>query len=382
MTVIETAAVNVITVSSIRGATASVMKRSPGCTSSDCSLIIKASKAHDMAYSTDDIAEAMSLQSSKYILGAYRPNPKFFVLTQFSVDDCIMGRIILIYPRPLSNSLIQTYDYTCSLHEEGTFLLRSPWSKMKGLYIVTRYLPFVFLATNLSMYFTPNENSGICRVLENTQSGLGMVLTIVSETFFILRTYVLWNRNRILLVAILSTFFVSSQLTHNTQASGESIRQTFLVASFSILFTTDVAAAYATSTIQGITVCYQSSTSFQYFIPFLLLSVSELGLMILTLIRAMQNWRINSSHLYVVLVNHNIFYYACGFLFSVMNIITPLLLQDSYQTILNSVQFIMLAILATRMHLHLWQANQHPHDSTSALVHIPMSNISFANPTV
>ncbi|KAG2054110.1 hypothetical protein BDR06DRAFT_427961 [Suillus hirtellus] len=262
-----------------------------------------------------------------------------------------------------SMATLWTYDYTCSLHEEWTFLLRSRWSKMKCLYIITRYLPFVFLATNLSMYLIPNENSGKCRVLENTQSGLGTVLVIVSETFFILRTYVLWNKNRILLVAILSTFF------------------TCLVASFSIVLATGVPAAYATSAIPGITGCYQSSTSLQYFIPFLLLSVFELGLMILTLIRAVQNWRINSGRLYVVLVNHNISYYACGFLFSVTNIITSLLLQYSYQTILYSFQFIMLAILATRMYLHLWQVNQHPHGSTSTLTHIPMSDISFVNPT-
>ncbi|KAG1814121.1 hypothetical protein EV424DRAFT_35008 [Suillus variegatus] len=280
-----------------------------------------------------------------------------------------------------SMATLWTYDYTCSLHEEWTFLLRSRWSKMKCLYIVTRYLPFVFLATNLSMYFIPNENSGKCRVLENTQSGLGIVLVIVSETFFILRTYVLWNKNRILLVSILSTFFVSPQLTHNTQASGKCISQTFLVASFSIVLATGVPAAYATSAIPGITGCYQSSTSLQYFIPFLLLSVFELGLIILTLIRAVQNWRINSGRLYVVLVNHNISYYACGFLFSVTNIITSLLLQYSYQTILYSFQFIMLAILATRMYLHLWQVNQHPHGSTSTLTHVPMSDISFVNPT-
>jgi hypothetical protein len=39
----------------------------------------------------------------------------------------------------------------------------------------------------------------------------------------------------------------------------------------------------------------------------------SLGLMILTLIRAIQSWRAHSSRLYVVLVKHNIFYYTCGF---------------------------------------------------------------------
>ncbi|KAG1854040.1 hypothetical protein C8R48DRAFT_322530 [Suillus tomentosus] len=262
-----------------------------------------------------------------------------------------------------SMATLWTYDYACSFHEEWSFLLQSRWSKMKGLYIVTRYLPFIFLATKLSMYFIPNENPGKCRVLENTQSGLGIVLTIVSETFFILRTYVLWNKNLILLVATLSTFLI------------------FVIASFSIVLATGVPAAYATSAIPGITGCYRGPTSLQYFIPFLLLSVFELGLMILTLIRAVQNWRINSGRLYVVLVNHNISYYVCGFLLSVTNVFASLLLQYSYQTFLFNFQFIMLAILATRMHLHLWQVNRHLHGSTSTVVHVPMSDISFANPT-
>ncbi|KAG2114282.1 uncharacterized protein F5147DRAFT_678825 [Suillus discolor] len=96
---------------------------------------------------------------------------------------------------------------------------------MKALYIVTRYLPFIFLATDLYLYCAPNENPSKCRVLENTESGLGIVLVIVSEIFFILRTYVLWHKNRLLLATMLSTFFI------------------VLAVSFSIAFTTGVPAA-------------------------------------------------------------------------------------------------------------------------------------------
>ncbi|KAG1796167.1 hypothetical protein EV424DRAFT_1445284 [Suillus variegatus] len=100
--------------------------------------------------------------------------------------------------------------------------------------------------------------------------------------------------------------------------------------------------------------------------------------MILTLIRAIQNWRRNQSRLYVVLVNHNIFYYACAFreLFSVMNIFTSLLLQ-----VLHGVQFLTLATVGMRMHIHLWQTSQHPRSSTSDLVHILLSDMSFVNVT-
>ncbi|KAG1795234.1 hypothetical protein EV424DRAFT_628798 [Suillus variegatus] len=198
--------------------------------------------------------------------------------------------------------------------------------------------------------------------------------------FFILRTYALWNRNRILLVTLLGIFFpflvasvsiivdttVSATCTHSHLPSGVTETLTF----------TD-----ATSPIPGITGCYQSSTSDRIFIPFLLFSVFGLGLMILTLIRAIHSWRRNPSHLYVVLVNHNIFYYACAFLFSTMNIFTSLLLQDTYRTVFNSFQFLTLAIVAARMHIHLWQTSRHLRGS-SGLAHIPLSDMSSVNVTV
>lgn len=276
-------------------------------------------------YSADDIAAATSLQFFQYI---------YISITTF-----------------------WTYNYACSLHEEWRFLLVSHWTKAKGLYIATRYVPFLLLATNLYLSFIPNETPGKCRVLDNICSGLDILLGICSECFFILRTCALWNNNRILLAAILVTAF------------------TFLGASIGITFATTAPATYAISAIPGITGCYQSSSSLQLFIPFLLLCAFELGLMTLTLIRAIQSWRQNPSRLYIVLLNHNIFYYTCGLLFSVANIFTSLLLHYSYHAILHDFQFIVLAILATRMHRHLWQMKRQSHAS-DALMQIPMSDMS------
>ncbi|KAG2361982.1 hypothetical protein BDR07DRAFT_1088097 [Suillus spraguei] len=186
------------------------------------------------------------------------------------------------------------------------------------------------------------------------------VSVLIHPGFFILRTYVLWSKNRILLIAMLSTFFV------------------LLVACFSVAFTSTVPATYTSSAIPGITGCYQSSTNFRLFIPFLLLTVFELGLMILTLIRAMQNWRMSSSRLYIVLVKHNIFYYVCGLLLSVANMLTSLLLNYSYYNMLYIFEVMILAILATRMHLDLLQTNRRTRGS-SAVVGIPMSDLSSVN---
>lgn len=282
-------------------------------------------------YSADDVAAAASLQFFAYI---------YVMITTF-----------------------WTYDYACSLDEEWKFLLVSHWTKVKGLYIVTRYVPFLLLVTNLYLTFIPNENSGECRALDNVCSGLGILSAVCSESFFILRTCALWNNNKILLAAMLVTFL------------------TFVGAAIGVSFATTAPAIYAISAIPGITGCYQSSSSLQLFIPFLLLCAFELGLLTLTLIRAIQNWRITTSRLYIVLVNHNVLYYTCGLLFSVANIFTSLLLHYSYHAILHDFQFIVLAILATRMHRHLWQMKRQTHGS-DALMQIPMSDMSPTEHTV
>ncbi|KAG2054088.1 hypothetical protein BDR06DRAFT_426789 [Suillus hirtellus] len=251
------------------------------------------------------------------------------------------------------------YDYACSLDEEWTFLLRSHWTKMKGLYIVTRLLPLILCALSLHMSLTPS-NDNACRISGNLTLGLDLVSAASSEWVFILRTYVLWNKNRVLLATMLCFSF------------------TVIVTPFGIAFATVITAAYATGPIPEITGYCHISTIFWYFVPFSLLSVFKLGLLILTLIRAMQDWRTNTGRLYVVLVNHNISYYACGLLFSLTSMFTSLLLHYSYRNAWYQLQVATLAILATHMHLHLWQVHQHLHDSTGALVSI--SDVSFANP--
>ncbi|KAG2354812.1 hypothetical protein BDR07DRAFT_1464868 [Suillus spraguei] len=263
----------------------------------------------------------------------------------------------------ISMATFWCYDYMCSLHEEWTYLLRSDWNKVKSLYIVTRYLPFSLLTIILWTSFNPNNTQDRCLVLITLNSGLCIVLIFLSECFFVLRTYVLWNNNKILLATMLSAFFA------------------FLVASFGSLFGTYTGpTAYESNFLPGIAYCYQSKPDFAFLMIFILLTVFELGLMILTLICAIQSWRLNSNRLYVVLVRHNIFYYACGLLLSVANILTPLLLgfANSYYNLSYVLEAMILANLATRMHLHLWQTNRRAYDSGNPMC-ITMSDMSSMN---
>ncbi|KAG2114334.1 uncharacterized protein F5147DRAFT_650112 [Suillus discolor] len=223
-----------------------------------------------------------------------------------------------------------------------TFLLRSHWSKMKGLYIVTRYLPFIILAMDIYRGFTLNENADKCLVLDNAELGLNLVLVIFSKCIS------------------------CSPILCPCSAPFSCINQTFIGASTGLTFATTTPATYPTSAIPGLTGCYQSSTTFRFFIPFLLFSMFDLGVLL-----SSRNPHAHTRHTQLAdkpKLTHIMHAVFCSW-------------WRTYSHHCSSIfQFMILATLAMRMHLHLWQMNQHPH-SSSALVHIPMSDISFANPT-
>ncbi|KAG1728892.1 hypothetical protein EDB19DRAFT_135340 [Suillus lakei] len=285
-----------------------------------------------MEYSADDIAAASSLQFLVYLCVA-------------------MGTF-------------WTYDYACSLHEEWTFLLRARWNKVKCLYIIARNVPFVILATDLYLYFTPNEDPNKCLMLINIYSCFSFVSVVCSESIFVLRTYALWNNNRFVLGVTVC------------------IAVAFVIASIDIAFTTVAASHVTTSAIPGITGCYRTSRGVQLSMPFLLLFVFEMGLLSLTFIRAIQSWRTVNGPLYTVLVRHNIFYYACGLFLAAVNVLMPMLFsQYAYHSVFEDFQFYILAILSTRMHLHLWHIGQHRHiHASDALMLAPMSDMSQHGP--
>ncbi|KAG2146671.1 hypothetical protein DEU56DRAFT_150043 [Suillus clintonianus] len=227
-------------------------------------------------YSADTIAAARSLQTSSYIY--------------------------------MSMATFWTYGYACSLHEEWMFLLRSRWTKVKGLYIVARYVPFFLFTGHLYMNFAPDENPNKCLMLDKVCSCLSIISVICSESFFVLRTYALWDNNKIVLAALLAAFLAAG------------------VSSIGLLYGLSDGVPFQTSPIPGITGCYQPLGSIGFFVPFILLSALELGLIFLTLIRALQTWR-TTNNLFAALLKHNIFYYACGLFCSVVNVLTSLLLQ-------------------------------------------------------
>ncbi|KAG1773233.1 hypothetical protein EV702DRAFT_581274 [Suillus placidus] len=283
-------------------------------------------------------------------------------MAYYSAEDIAVARI-LQYLAYICTALMTlwTYDYICSLHDEWTFLLRSRFTKVKCLYIIARYVPFFLIASDICLTLTPNENPKACRMFINIYSCFAVISLTCSECFFVLRTYALWRNNRIVLVTMLSILFAT------------------IVSFIGIWFSTIPTSQYFTSSaipgIPGIPGGYRTSNSAQLYLPFVLLFVFQLGLISLTLIRAIQDWRSTRYPLHAALLKHNIFYYACGLFFSALNVLVPLAFPDSsYHSFLEDLEVFILAILATRMHLHLWHIDNNRREFDTAMS-IPMPNM-------
>ncbi|KAG1781116.1 hypothetical protein EV702DRAFT_1275943 [Suillus placidus] len=312
---------------------------------------------------------------------------------EYSADDIEVAGT-LQYLAYICTALITfwTYDYICSLHDEWTFLLRSRFTKVKCLYIIARYVPFFLIASDICLTLTPNENPKACRIFIIIYSCFAVISLTCSECispssrhkrtpdpihpgFFVLRTYVLWSNDRIVLVAMLSTLFATIV--------------SFIGIWFSAIATSQYSTSSAIPGIPGITGGYRTSGSVKLYLPFVLLFVFQLGLVSLTLIRATQDWRSTRYPLHAALVKHNIFYYACGLLFSALNILVPLAFpnvckpadtlqygviiidvshtQSAYHSFLEDLEVFILAILATRMHLYLWHIDNNLRDFDASM---------------
>ncbi|KAG1845281.1 hypothetical protein DFJ58DRAFT_509499 [Suillus subalutaceus] len=129
--------------------------------------------------------------------------------SKYSADTVAAARSLQIFTFIYTSmATFWIYDYVCSIHEEGIFLLYSRLNRVKFLYVVTRYVPFLLFVAHLYLNFVPDETSNTCQIVNNICSTFSLISIVCSECFFILRTYALWNNNKVVLVAMLSTFAV------------------------------------------------------------------------------------------------------------------------------------------------------------------------------
>ncbi|KAJ8075463.1 hypothetical protein PM082_019805 [Marasmius tenuissimus] len=93
------------------------------------------------------------------------------------------------------------YDTILNLDLELGLLWASPWTFVKAMYLLQRYLPFVDSAV-VWLYLQSAHEPGPCRDLTNVYTWSGVVGIALSEGLMTLRVWAVWGRNIYVTVAL------------------------------------------------------------------------------------------------------------------------------------------------------------------------------------
>ncbi|KAG1738369.1 uncharacterized protein EDB91DRAFT_456337 [Suillus paluster] len=234
------------------------------------------------------------------------------------------------------------YDYVTTLDEELSFVTKSSWRIVKYLYLLCRYLPFVYLGVVLIRTLETYPSLSMCQTYYSLNSYLGSVIVFAAESIFFVRTYAIWDRSkRILWAFIGSVVFILTPI-------------------IAILVKYNSSTTVTSSIAIGISGCSKIGETTAILFVYVLLVVAELEILCLTLYRAISNYQHErgSSNVLGVLVEHNIFYFVCGVVSSAVLIVAIAIFPASYSDLASSIQITAHAMLVTRMHQALWRYNE------------------------
>jgi len=85
----------------------------------------------------------------------------------------------------------------------------------------------------------------------------------------------------------------------------------------------------------------------------------EIELVVLNIVRGIRVRRETGARFTEVLVRHNVLYYVCGMVFTIINVTTGILGNYGNVAIFEDLQIYMHATLSTRMHRTLWFDSEH-----------------------
>ncbi|OAX38273.1 hypothetical protein K503DRAFT_770643 [Rhizopogon vinicolor AM-OR11-026] len=244
------------------------------------------------------------------------------------------------------------YDIMLRFQEEVAFIHKAKWNIAKLLYVSARYMPG--LMTFFCIASTIVEDAD-CQALVNVAAASGMIILSVAESIFLLRTCVMWlvkSYIRYVMLILMAVFLISNSIIYLGQHK----------------------------MIPDVPECNEFGQPLLWstILGYLVL---ELAFIILTVVRCTKNRGSTREPLLVLLLKHNIFYYSCGFLFTIVNVLCMLRFQvdHAYDMFFFPIQITMHTILATRMQYQLWEADRARMCYESE--QYPMSSLLCACPT-
>ncbi|KAG1731554.1 hypothetical protein EDB19DRAFT_1737362 [Suillus lakei] len=253
-------------------------------------------------------------------------------------DDFLMAvwSIQVMNYADVAVTLLCAYDLVLRFQQEATFLTQANMNVPKFLYVGARYMPFLVAFPGLIFDQVSHMGNVDCQILGDLATALGMIAAFCAESIFVLRTCAMWEvkhfQRRVMFV-IVAGIAVTGLII-------------FCFVPGQYVFVPDVPACKT----------LQVTKAQHILVAFVALLMLEFVLVVSTTLRAVKNYRSTPRPLLTLLLTHHIFYYGCGFLFSIINVLCVALFEYEYAAIFFNPQITMHAILATRMHYQLWES--------------------------
>ncbi|KAJ8583850.1 hypothetical protein M405DRAFT_827834 [Rhizopogon salebrosus TDB-379] len=235
------------------------------------------------------------------------------------------------------------YDYIVTLDKEVRLMWGSKWGVPRVLFCMSRYLPFV--ASIIYQYYAfghmpdPSDYDE-CFSLYDAVTWLNVLTICAAEGLLILRTYAMWNCNRLILYGLL--VFVTALLT--------------------VAFVLEVKAGYTLSygppPSPGVPGCYPTNPANVLYTFCMMLVIFEFVVLILVLIQAITHSRRTSgitSNLLTSLYRDSLLYVVCLLCISIINLVIISTIPPHFNQIFDTLPAIMHSVLASRIMFNLRQ---------------------------
>ncbi|KAF9443566.1 hypothetical protein P691DRAFT_778802 [Macrolepiota fuliginosa MF-IS2] len=242
----------------------------------------------------------------------------------------------------LAGMVIIIFDWLLTFEMEVSHIWQAPWNRMKVLYILSRYMPFIDVtAATLFM------SGGVLPVetCEKIYQCAGVMFCIgdaIADLIFTLRTWVVWGKSKSLGTGLAAFYVVIWVVAIPTP--------------FVLYLRTIV---YAPSPAPHILGCLSQSVGLLFSVSFAGSMLFNLVMLLLMIIRAISWYRLGAkSDLTRMIYRDGIIYYVYTFIFSTLNFLVILKFPKDYTDLLFTMDRVLHSVLSCRVVLHIRQQRQ------------------------
>jgi len=246
----------------------------------------------------------------------------------------------------VSSQTVFVFDYLITFPDEVEFVWNGKANPAAVLFFITRYLPFIDGIFLLAEQFLPNPSRSTCLALFHLEGWFYLSGFFMASSILILRTYAIWKSNKYI------AYGLTALLIACTAGGGYFLEKSLLSLTF--------IPSPSKSVFPG---CFIINFERILWISYLLILVFHSVILVLTLLRVIQQRRMKHSSLFRTIYRDGSLCYIYLFGVSFVNIVVLNNAPISLEISLVSFHRVMNAILIGRLVINIRRAaTQSPRD--------------------